>query len=259
VDKGMILDRILAAKREEVAAAKRRVPEAELRASPLYAAPRRSFRGALERGRAIVAEVKRASPSKGVLREHFEPVELARAYARGGAAAISVLTESQFFHGHLDHLSAIRQAVGLPLLRKDFLFDPYQLHEARAFGADAILLIVRALDRLLLADLLQLASELELGTLVEVHNEEELDAALSVGATLVGINNRDLATFHTSLETTERLVPRLPQGVLVVAESGIETRAEIERLERIGVHAFLIGEALVRAGDPVRKLQELLD
>jgi indole-3-glycerol phosphate synthase len=121
------------------------------------------------------------------------------------------------------------------------------------------LLIVRALDRLLLADLLQLASELELGTLVEVHNEEELDAALSVGATLVGINNRDLATFHTSLETTERLVPRLPQGVLVVAESGIETRAEIERLERIGVHAFLIGEALVRAADPVRKLQELLD
>ncbi|GIW45436.1 MAG: indole-3-glycerol-phosphate synthase [Candidatus Binatia bacterium] len=255
----MILDRILAAKRAEVQEAKTRMSEADLRRVDLYQAPRRDFWAALQGRRAIIAEVKKASPSKGIMCPNFDPVALARSYASGGAAAISVLTESQFFLGHLNHLREVRAAVALPLLRKDFVFDPYQLHEARAWGADAVLLIVRALDLPTLARLLREAEALELAALVEVHDENEVEAALSAGARLIGINNRDLATFSTSTAVTEKLAPKVcGAGRMVVAESGIETRADIERLERVGVRAFLIGEALVRSGDPAAKLRELL-
>lgn len=253
----MILDRILAAKREQLEDAKRVFSQAALQALPLYSAPRRDFIAALQRPRAIVAEVKKASPSKGLLRESYDPVELARSFARGGAAAISVLTEPQFFLGHLDHLRAVRDAVELPLLRKDFVFDLYQLYEARAFGADAVLLIVRVLEPRLLADLICAAEALGLAPLVEVHDRAELEVALASGAHLVGINNRDLQTFRTSLAVTEELLPAVPAGVTVVAESGIHSSADMEHLERLGVHAFLVGEALMRAADPEKKLQEL--
>lgn len=255
----MILERILLQKQAEVERAKREVPVSELVRMPGYCASRRNFLAALDRQRAIIAEVKKASPSKGVMCVDFDPVALARKYEEGGAAAISVLTETQFFLGHLQHLQAIRQAVALPLLRKDFLFDPYQLHEARAYGADAVLLIVRALERARLRALIQEAEQLELVPLVEVHDEQELEVALAAGARVVGVNNRDLATFTTSLEVTERLARHAcGNGVTVVAESGIETRADIERLERTGVRVFLVGEALVRSASPVAKLAELL-
>lgn len=254
----MILERILAAKRLELEEAKRTLPQSRLQTLPLYSAPRRDFLRALQRPRAIVAEVKKASPSKGVLCERYDPVALAHAYARGGAAAISVLTEAQFFLGHLDHLRAVRAAVQLPLLRKDFVFDMYQLHEARAFGADAVLLIVRAVERTQLAELVRAAEALDLVPLVEVHDRAELEIALAAGARLVGINNRDLQTFRTSLAVTEELAPAVPTGVTVVAESGIESRADIERLERAGVRAFLVGESLVRAADPETTLAALV-
>lgn len=255
----MILERILSAKRAELEQAKKQVPLSELAQMPGYRAPRRDFGAALQRPRAIIAEVKKASPSKGVISADFDPVGLARAYEAGGAAAISVLTERQFFLGSLEHLRAIREAVTLPLLRKDFLFDPYQLHEAKAYGADAVLLIVRALDPALLRVLLDEAKEIQLAALVEVHNEQEIETALGSGARLIGVNNRDLATFATSLEVTERLAAHASRGgAVVVAESGIETPADIRRLEQAGVRAFLIGEALVRAGNPTAKLAELL-
>ncbi|MCX8073245.1 MAG: indole-3-glycerol phosphate synthase TrpC [Candidatus Binatia bacterium] len=256
----MILDRILEAKRAELADTKQRVPLAELTQVALYHEPRRDFVGALQRQRAIIAEVKQASPSRGVMRQDFNPVGLARAYEAGGAAAISVLTETQFFLGHLQHLQAIRRAVRLPLLRKDFLFDPYQLHEARAYGADAVLLIVRALATDLLRELIEGATALGLAALVEVHGEGELEVALAAGARLIGVNNRDLGTFVTSLGVTERVAARVrhQDGLILVAESGIDSRDDIERLERAGVHAFLIGEALVRANDPAAKLAALL-
>jgi indole-3-glycerol phosphate synthase len=169
-----------------------------------------------------------------------------------------VLTEQRYFQGDLEYLAAIRNAVGVPLLRKDFLFDPYQLHEARAFGADAVLLIAAILEEALLRELLQAAGDLQLSTLVEVHDRPELERALESGARLLGINNRDLRTFHTNLATTEELAPRVPMDALAVTESGIETGADIERLEHAGVRAFLIGETLMRAPDPGVKLAELL-
>jgi len=208
----------------------------------------------------ILFQKKKASPSKGVICEPFDPVAIARSYAAGGAVAISVLTEERYFQGHLDYLAAIHAAVSLPLLRKDFLFDPYQLYEARAYGADAVLLIAagEVLSDALLRELVQLAEALEMSALVEIHDRDELQRALRCGARLLGINNRDLRTFHTTLATTEALAPLVPPQVLVVAESGIETPNDIERLERAGVGAFLIGETLMRAADPGRKLAELL-
>ena len=187
-----------------------------------------------------------------------DPVAIATRYAAAGAAALSVLTEERYFQGHLDYLAAIRAAVELPLLRKDFLFDPYQLYEARAYGADAVLLIVAILPGGLLHELLWLADELNLAALVEVHDGDELERAVRHGARLLGINNRDLRTFHTTLETTERLLPAVPSDALVIAESGIESVADIERLERAGVGAFLIGEAFMRAPDPGARLAEFL-
>jgi indole-3-glycerol phosphate synthase len=270
----MILDDIVREKRADLQRAKASRPLADLEQRPLFRAERRDLRAALQaaapqaatlraatlraRRRAIVAEVKKASPSKGIIRADFDPLRIARSYAANGAVAISVLTEQRYFQGDLEHLAAIREAVGVPLLRKDFLFDPYQLHEARAFGGDAVLLITAILDDVLLHDLLQLAGELQLSALVEVHDGPELERALRSGADLLGINNRDLRSFRTSLATAEELAPRVPADTLVIVESGIETVADIERLERAGVRAFLIGETLIRAADPGAKLAELL-
>ena len=255
-----VLDRIVADKREELAAAQRRLPFADLKARLPQAPPPRPFAGAL-RGDSLrlVAEVKKASPSRGLLREDFDPLALARSYAEAGAAAVSVLTDEPHFQGSLEHLASIRAALpqGPPLLRKDFLFDHYQLYEARAHGADAVLLIAAVLNPALLAQLIGLATELEMDALVEVHDELELERALMAGARLVGLNNRDLRTFDVDLVTTERLRPLMPPQVTVVAESGVSTRADVERLEALRVHAVLIGEALITAPDPVAKIREL--
>ncbi len=253
----MILDDILANKREEVSARKRAVSLAALRERPLYQEARRGFVAAVRKPGAIIAEVKKASPSKGLIRPHFDPLAIARAYATHGAAALSVLTDERFFQGHLDYLAMIRTAVTLPLIEKDFVIDPYQITEARAYGADAILLIVAALRPEQLVTLAAEAETIGVDALVEVHNEEELELALPVRPRLLGINNRDLHTFVTSLATCERLLPRVPASCTVVAESGIETRADIERLLRAGAHAFLIGETFMRAPDPGVKLDEL--
>jgi indole-3-glycerol phosphate synthase len=255
----MILDEIVTARRADVARAKREVGAAELRALPLFAAPRRGFAAALHAARpGVIAEVKKASPSRGVIRADFDPVWIAERYAAGGAAAISVLTEERHFQGRPEFLTAIRAAIALPLLRKDFLFDPYQLLEARAWGADAILLIVAALGDAEIAELLAAARELELDVLVEVHTEGEMERALNAGATLIGVNNRDLHTFATTLETAERLAPLFPPGVHGVAESGIAVAADIARLRAAGYESFLIGESLMRAGDPAERLRALL-
>ncbi|MEA2626779.1 MAG: indole-3-glycerol phosphate synthase [Candidatus Binatota bacterium] len=255
----MILDEIVESKKIEIAEHKAKRPLDALRECPLYAEPRRGFREALERpGRAIVAEVKKASPSRGVIRSDFDPVAIARGYEEAGARAISVLTDSPFFQGSLIALEAIHKAVALPCLRKDFVLDPYQIHEARAFGADAVLLIVAILDIGLLRALHALALEIDLDPLVEVHSEEELERAVGSGARLVGINNRDLRTFVTDVAVSERLAARAPEGVTLVAESGLKTRGDLERLERGGVRAFLIGETLMAAPDPGAALQELL-
>lgn len=255
----MILDDIIAARRADLAAARREQPAAALRRRPGWALPRRGFAAALRARRpAVIAEVKKASPSKGVIRADFDAVAIARRYAAAGAAAISVLTEERHFQGSPAHLEAIRAAVDLPVLRKDFIVDPYQVEEARAWGADAILLIVAALDDAALRDLHAAALALELDVLVEAHTADEVDRAAAAGATLIGINNRDLRTFATSLETAERLYPRLPAGALAVAESGIGTPADVARLRRAGYQAFLVGESLMREPDPGAALRDLL-
>ncbi len=260
-DTDTILDRIVADTRETLSATIARTPLAEMRAVAERARGPRGFAKALRgSGIAIIAEVKKASPSRGVLREDFDPIWIAQRYAEGGAAAISVLTDEKHFQGKLDYLAAIRAKLrdGPPLLRKDFLFDPYQLYQASAFGADAILLIVAILEQPLLEDLLRLAKELRLDALVEVHDEPEMQRAVAAGATLIGINNRDLRTFEVDLATTERLRPLAPPNATVIAESGIGTRDDMARLERCGVSAALIGEALVVEADPAVKLRELL-
>ena len=256
----MILERILEHKRAELEAAWRREsPEALARRAERSASPLRDFSAALARGPEprVVAEVKGRSPSRGVLRADFDPVACALAYEKGGAAAISVLTDESFFGGHLDFLGAIRARVALPLLRKDFVIDPYQVDEARAAGADGVLLIAAALEAAELARLHARAKALGLAALVEVHDEAELEAALAVDARLIGINNRDLSTFETDLTVTERLTPRVPEGVVVVAESGILTRGDMTRLAAAGAHAFLVGESLMREEDMADALRRL--
>ena len=255
----MILDDIVAARREDLARDKREVGVEVLVRRPAYAASRRSLTAAL-RGRrpAIIAEFKKASPSRGPIRPDADPAAIARVYAAAGAAAISVLTEPRFFRGSLDDLLAVRGCVDLPVLRKDFLIDPYQIVEARAWGADAVLLIVAMLDDQLLAELLGAAAAHGLEALVEVHDAAELERALRCGTTLLGINNRDLRTFVTTLETGERLRPHVPAHVTTVAESGIDSADDIARLRAAGFNAFLIGESLMRARDPGAKLRELL-
>jgi indole-3-glycerol phosphate synthase len=255
----MILDQIVAAKTEEVAEHKRLHPLERLRERPLYREKRRGFAEALRQsGRAVIAEVKKASPSRGVIRADFDPVEIACAYQRAGARAISVLTDAPFFQGSLVHLAEIHRAVTLPLLRKDFVIDPYQVHEARAFGADAVLLICAILDGARLRDLAATAASAGLDTLVEVHSREEMERAVESGASIIGINNRDLRTFVTRIEVAETLAALVPKDRTVVAESGLKTVADLERLERAGIRAFLIGESLMADAEPERALRELL-
>jgi len=245
-----ILQKICRVKQREIAALKR-ADQAKLAEAAARQGPARGFRGALAAppGVALIAELKKASPSAGVIRQDFDPVQIARAYERGGATCVSVLTDRQFFQGETAFLSRVRAAVALPVLRKDFILHQVQVLESRAIGADAYLLIVAALEGAQLEDLLDAGRELGMDALVEVHNERELEAALSAGADLIGINNRDLRTFEVSIEATERLAPRVPGNVLLVAESGIKTRADIERLSACGVKAVLVGEALLRASD----------
>jgi indole-3-glycerol phosphate synthase/phosphoribosylanthranilate isomerase len=256
-----ILDDILTYKRSELAERKRAWPLADVQAEAARAAPPRDFVAALRESQsrpALIAEIKRASPSRGLLVLDFDPVRLARAYCDGGAAAISVLTDERFFQGHLDHLRVIREKVDLPILRKDFIFDPYQVYEARAVGADAILLIVAMLSDGELHTLHRLAHELGMAALVEVHDEPELRRALALQPRLIGVNNRDLHTFQVDIETTARLRSFVPPDVTLVAESGIHTPADVARLARIGADTMLVGESLVVAEDTGAKVRELV-
>jgi indole-3-glycerol phosphate synthase len=258
-----ILAKIVAVKRDEVAAAKRRRGFASLRSEAEALGGQRDFHAALRQridagGAAVIAEIKKASPSKGVLREDFRPAEIAASYGRHGAAALSVLTDETFFQGSAAYLEAARAAAALPVLRKDFTIDPYQLFEARALGADAVLLIVAILDDAQLADFEATALALGLAVLVEVHDERELDRALRLATPLVGINNRNLRTFEVSLETTLSMLRRVPGERLVVSESGIHTPDDVRRLRGAGVHAFLVGEAFMRAPDPGVALASLV-
>ncbi|HEX2930602.1 MAG TPA: indole-3-glycerol phosphate synthase TrpC [Candidatus Binatia bacterium] len=239
---------------------RREMPSAALRDRPLFQLPRRGFAQSLRGNtrRRIVAEVKKASPSKGLIRADFDPVSIARDYADHGASAISVLTEERFFQGSLEHLEQIRDAVDLPLLRKDFMLDSYQLLEAKSYGADAVLFIAAMLDPSLMRDLCEQAAALSLDSLIEVHTEKELEAAIAAGGQMIGINNRDLKTFEVSLSTTERLAPLVPSGTPTICESGIDGLEQIRRVEKLGIHVFLIGESLMRAPQPGKKLKELL-
>jgi indole-3-glycerol phosphate synthase len=246
-----ILDQIVDTKWREVFAARARVPEAELERLAEGLSPARDFAAALDRPGEVrvIAEVKKASPSAGVIRADFDPVSIAAAYERHGAACVSVLTDGPYFQGSLEHLSAVRSAVGLPLLRKDFVLDRYQLLEARLAGADAALLIAEILPGHQLAELHREATALGLHVLVELHDADQLPRVLDCGATLVGINNRDLRTFRTRLDHTLDLMPRVPRGVTVVSESGIKTKADLDRLAAVGVKAVLVGESLLRSPD----------
>ena len=256
-----ILDDIFAHKREEVARLKQARPLAAVRAEAARAAPALDFMAALRNGvsrPALIAEVKCASPSRGLLARDFDPTRLARVYQENGAAAVSVLTDARYFMGDIEHLRQIAGlAPRLPLLRKDFLCDPYQVYESRAAGADAVLLIVAALHADLLGDLHALACALGMTPLVEVHTAEELETALRCAPALIGVNNRDLRDFSVSLETTLRLRPLIPDGVCVVAESGIHTPEDVDRLAETGVDAILVGEALVTAPDVGAKVRSL--
>jgi indole-3-glycerol phosphate synthase len=251
-----ILDKIIETKKEEVARLKKETTVEQLWEIIAGLEPCRDFRRALRSGSCnIIAEVKCASPSRGRLIENFNPVRIAGVYEKNGAAAISVLTDEKYFAGHKNYLSQIRQNVNLPLLRKDFIIDPIQIYETRVIGADAILLIVRALGEKL-SDFILLSKDLGLSPLVEVHTQEELDAALAAGAENIGINNRNLDTFVTDIKTSRRLREIIPGEKIVVAESGIMTRADINFLMQVKIHAFLIGEALITEPDIGRKLRE---
>ena len=263
-----ILNKILAVKADEVAAAKKHRDLASLRGEvEADADGRRQIRGFeaslrkhIAAGNAgVIAEVKKASPSKGVLREDFRPANIAESYARHGAACLSVLTDVHFFQGQVAYLTQARAACDIPVLRKDFMIDMYQVYEARAMGADAILLIVSALDHGLMAEMESCALELGMDVLVEVHDGEELTAALKLRTPLVGINNRNLRTFETSLQTTIGLLPRIPADKLVVTESGIMAPDDVQRMRDSNVHAFLVGEAFMRAPEPGLELQRLFN
>lgn len=257
-----ILQRIMAVKAEEVAAAQAQWSLVQVQAAARAAAPARDFAGAMRSritaGRsAVIAEVKKASPSKGVLREPFDPAAIAASYERHGAACLSVLTDRQFFQGKLDDLKAARGACGLPVLRKDFMMDPYQVYEARAAGADCILLIVAALNAEKLRELETVAFDLGMSVLVEVHDSAELETALQLKSPLIGINNRNLRTFETALETTIGLLPRIPAGRLVITESGILKPEDVTRMRGHQVYGYLVGEAFMRAPDPGVELERL--
>jgi indole-3-glycerol phosphate synthase len=250
-----ILQRIIATKREEVAASKARRDLVAMRAQAIRRCDVRGFEAALRERvdaghAAVIAEIKKASPSKGVLREHFVPAQIAASYARHGAACLSVLTDARFFQGREAYLAEARAACGLPVLRKDFIVDEYQVHEARAMGADCILLIVACLDDAAMADFESCALELGMAALIEVHDEAELERALRLKSPLIGVNNRNLRTFEVSLANTLALLPRVPPDRLLITESGILGAADVQRMRAAGVHAFLVGEAFMRAPDP---------
>jgi indole-3-glycerol phosphate synthase len=259
-----ILKKIVDYKREELAAARTAIPLAVLksRLAGLEDVPRgfiRALTDTRESGRTpIIAEVKKGSPSKGIIRADFDPLAIAETYQQNGAACLSVLTDEHFFLGHTSFLALIREQVKLPLLRKDFIFDPYQIYEARTAGADAILLIAAMLDLPTIEDFTGLARELSLDILLEIHNQVELEMALKTDCRLIGINNRNLRTFVIDLATTERLSPLVPSGRMVVAESGIVERRDIIRLQKAGAKAFLVGESLMREADIGAKLRELV-
>jgi indole-3-glycerol phosphate synthase len=250
-----ILAQIVEQKKLELAL---RTEGMERRAEAAMAGRRDFVRALTNRTPAVIAEIKQASPSKGTLAEHFEPAALASAYERGGAAALSVLTDEKFFRGSLKDLEAARAATALPVLRKDFTIDPYHVHQAAAYGADAILLIAAILSEREMREFRELAERYRMAALVEVHDEEELSAALASGARVVGVNNRNLHTFEVDLGVALRLAEKIPSGVLKVAESGIHARADIERLSAAGYQAFLIGEHLMRAPDPAQALRAML-
>jgi len=261
-----ILNKILAVKADEVAAAKKyrslQSLRAEVEGDKELRAQLRGFEASLRKhidaGKAgVIAEVKKASPSKGVLREDFRPANIAESYANGGAACLSVLTDRQFFQGDNEYLKQARAACELPVLRKDFMVDMYQIYEARHMGADCILLIVSALDHGLMAEMEACAHELGMDVLIESHDGEELSAALKLKSRLIGINNRNLRTFETSLDTTLDLLPRIPKERMVITESGILNAGDVERMRERDVHAFLVGEAFMRAADPGTELKKL--
>jgi indole-3-glycerol phosphate synthase len=254
-----MLDKIVAQKREEVERRKRAVPMTYLQERIARQKPVLDLALALKGNQIrLIAEVKQASPSRGVLNQNFDPVELSRTYAEGGAAAISVLTEANYFMGNNEHLAAIKEVVGIPLIRKDFIFDPYQAYESRAYGADALLLIAAMLSEKQLKDLVSLSHSLGLRCLVEAHNEGEVERAVLSEAKIIGINNRDLNTFAVDIDTTRRLRPLIPKEKIVVSESGVKSGSDMQKLWEWGVDAVLIGEALVAASDVRAKMKELL-
>ncbi len=256
----MILDEIVANKRAELIARKRQVPMEQLRGAAEKRPAPRDFATALSGDHvALIAEIKRASPSRGTIRAQVDPVQHAWTFAAAGAAAVSVLTDEKYFGGSLDDLSSVRAKVSIPVLRKDFIIDEYQIYEARAAQADAILLIVRALSDAQLVDYAALAHSLGMMALVEVHDEKQLERALAGGAHGIGINNRNLADFSVDLAATERLAPLIAPGHLIVSESGISTRSDVRRVGRAGANAVLVGEALMRADDAEQKVRELTD
>lgn len=257
----MILNEIVSHNLQELELKKRSLPMTELRMMSLQQPPPLDFASGLcgEEIR-LIAEVKKASPSRGIIRPDFDPVKIAQIYADNGASAISVLTENRYFQGSLSHLADIRNALHnkLPLLRKDFIFDPYQIYESRACGADSLLLIVAILKPAKLQELLQLSHELHMSCLVETHNEAEVEIALKSEARIIGINNRDLTSFSVDIANTERLRPLIPPDRIVVSESGIKERKDIERLRQLGINAVIVGESLMSAPDIAAKMRELL-
>jgi indole-3-glycerol phosphate synthase len=259
IKSGTVLDRIIEARRASIAHRKKSVPEAALRFGVKHAQPVRDFAAALGRDSLnVIAELKKASPSRGLIRADFDPVGLARDFEAAGAAALSVLTEEEFFQGDLKYMRDARAAVGLPVLRKDFIVDPWQVWEARATNADSFLLIVAALSDALLTELLTLGRELGMEALVEVHTREELTRALAVGARIVGVNNRDLRTLEVRIETSNELIEAVPEECIAVCESGLRSHQDLARLRAAGFDAFLIGEHLMSQADPGTALRTLL-